>query len=232
MTWETPDGKRKLTGSEARLVRLAVASLVDLLEDSIAESQLRLANQNFEAKFSGYASHPSYGIEVVDALDCAGQVATLEKVARYLLTDTCETLELTAVHEGCVGHIFEHLKALVHQEIVSLAGGQTAWEMRTAIQEVITEVWGEHEFAAAALWEQADWNEVLEGLADRILWDRDYLMFSTLADVEPAQSNSLKRTLGIAGDFFTSVADDPTCEHVQHLIHATRRLAMKTASEE
>ena len=51
---------------------------------------------------------------------------------------------------------------------------------------------------------------IIEALADRILWDRDWEMEDLFADAIPERGRQLKQFLGIEDGYFRDIAPDPT----------------------
>jgi hypothetical protein len=155
----------------------------------------------------------------------------LEQVATFLLTDTTTPIELTAVNEATIGVIFEH----VRQEIVCEIEDDesiTRWR-QLALSAYLADVpeseepvsSGEDDWTppspTSCNWDQ--WDDVVESLADRILWDRDYELGELFMDVPPANSRLMKQSLGIEPDYFVAVAPDA---EIQDGIEATyQRLA-------
>jgi len=67
------------------------------------------------------------------------------------------------------------------------------------------------------------WDDLLDELMDRVLWDdRDYEDEEFVLDMDPELGRLLKRQMGIDGDYYTSVAPEPTDEQLA-LIRKTLR---------
>jgi hypothetical protein len=213
--WHTPCGNRTLVGAEATLVKMTLTAIVErMMEES-----------------AGYLERWEYGIALFDQLPLSQRLALLEQVATFLLTDTTTSIELTAVNEAAVGVIFEHAREEIDREIED---GQAGTEWRElALAAYAAGVSGDAELAlsdeeqlipplpASRSWEQ--WNDVIESLADRILWDRDYELGELFMDAPPSKSRLMKQSLGIDADYFAAAAPDAD---VQDGIQATyQRLA-------
>jgi len=63
---------------------------------------------------------------------------------------------------------------------------------------------------------------VVECLANRILWDGDHEIGPELVDSDPAVSQSLMNELGIAENYYTAVAPDPTDEQLDSVRRTLR----------
>ena len=86
--WRTPEGVRVLTGSEAKLFRMGLSSLVAWLdEDAEWES----------------------GVKGFDALSIPERFALLERVAVALLEDEGDPPKQTAVNEGAIAAVYAQL---------------------------------------------------------------------------------------------------------------------------
>ena len=68
------------------------------------------------------------------------------------------------------------------------------------------------------------WESVVESLADRILWDRDFEMAGSFLDTEPAKASVLKEIMGIETDYYSSVAPDGTASKVDELLREVRHI--------
>jgi hypothetical protein len=71
----------------------------------------------------------------------------------------------------------------------------------------------------------AEWDLLLECLADRILWDCDREMGDEFLDADPDASRAMMAELRIDPDYFTAVAPDPTDEE----LNAARRVLCEVA---
>jgi hypothetical protein len=56
----------------------------------------------------------------------------------------------------------------------------------------------------------AEWDCLLESLADGILWDDDWRMDDLIMDAPPEVAAECRRQLTIAEDYYTDIAPDPT----------------------
>lgn len=209
--WHTPDGDRSVTGAEADLIKAAVTDIVELVKD----------------ESSGHNEQRVYGIQLFDELTWSQRLVLLERVMTYLLTDTQETLELTAVNEAAVGAIFEHVVLKVDCEIDAFAE-ITHWRgLVLAAYESCVRGDVDHGCIPAGAGESDDetpftppgldcddkdqWRYLVESLTDRILWDRDYEMGSQFLDMSPEKSAIMKQLLGIDNDYYSLTAQQRGC---------------------
>jgi hypothetical protein len=195
--WRTSTGTRTLVGSEAELVRQLLGFVY--FQITVVCS---LADEPFES-----------GISLFDRLQASQQLALLAEVGQALLRADQPPPKLSSLREATVGMLFEVLRACVAEEIAD------EWEEEEAVRywrsmvvQVCREAGDEH--GAALLDSGADdsdaWDLVVESLADRILWDRDWEMEDLFADAIPERGRQLKRFLGIEDDYFRDIAPDPT----------------------
>jgi hypothetical protein len=197
--WHTPDGDRTLFGAEATLVKAAITGIVESIKE----------------ESSGYGDQLEYCITLFDELPDSQRLMLLERVATYLLTDTPTTLDLTAVNEAAVGVIFEHARTEIDREVASGRSAANKWRViaLAAYRECFAdddEADDESEFvpSVADCVDLQKWWELLESLANRILWDRDYELADTFLDAPPVESRTLKQMLGVDADYFAAAAPD------------------------
>jgi hypothetical protein len=225
--WHTPLGDRIVKGAEADLIRASVESMVcDIRE------------QGWDASEFGFES----GIELFDELTWPQKLAGIEQVARYLLTQTPESLDLHASNEAVVGALFENIRQNIEAEIFHQSLGNDMldqhhadafyWRGKVLAAEI------ESTSEAERLELQQDgfslpttdceclstWEMLVEGLADQILWDRDYEMAAAFMDDDPDFSANEKRMFGIDQDYFTGLTPDPREDQLDSVVFSIERL--------
>jgi hypothetical protein len=167
----------------------------------------------------------------------------LHDVAKYLLTDTETTLPLSAPLEATIAAVFVEVRDQVAIEIDFLSVGNedgSAWRhaVLAAYKAIVLAPNGDYhdgdyhdgdgrDFVAEDLPDEScedihAWEYLVDGLADVVLWDRDFEMAEGFMDVDPGVSNQRRRLLGISEDYFTSIAPDPRPDEVFDLISRTR----------
>jgi len=52
------------------------------------------------------------------------------------------------------------------------------------------------------------WAELIELVADHILWDRDFEFEELVGDVSPDRAEMIKQQLGINADYYSTIARD------------------------
>ncbi len=207
--WPTSSGLSVLTGIEAELLHV----LIDLMVDQI------------ELAFDLNSSHFT-GVFLFDSLQPTQQMGVLHQVAFALLNEDVPEPELTAINEATVYALFRELYGRIEIEIDGqrLASDEektkpdydpfaframtlAAWELGSPDGEI-----GDYEdkdyIPKLECTDLSAWEPIVENLADRILWDRDFEMEYLMADADPVQSKNLKSILGIGRGYYAAVAPD------------------------
>jgi len=211
--WHTSEGDRVLTGAEAALLKAAVAGVAERIR------------QEHVARVGQW----EYGIRLFDELPSSQRLVLLERVATYLFTETREPLDLTAVNEATVGTLFEHIRSEIELEMDDPDESDTRWrEMALAAYEEcfcadgvdVTVEEGDDFVRPAATSEDRDaWSDLVESLADRILWDRDYEMEYLFLDAAPDTTEVIKQHLGIDSDYFSAAAPDLATDQAMERVY-------------
>lgn len=229
--WHTPEGDRRLTGAEAELVRQALAIMVDRLSDNLryGDGEDRLWDS---------------GVTLFDELTATQQLIVIKQVVEHLLLETPDTLELTAVNEAAAYAIFATVAGEIEVEIDmakeplpddfgAVSEWRTFWRQRVldAYRETFPDAEGVAVGDEALLTlppaeseDVAEWTDLTEHLADRILWDRDFEMGDSFLDTDPAQAAMMKQVLGIESDYYTAIAEEARAEDAAALLASVRQI--------
>lgn len=226
--WHTPDGQRVIDGAEGELIRSSIYSLMEQLVESVSNP---------------YGDCLETGIKVFDELQMTQKLALIEKVATFLLTDTNEPLPLTAVNEAVVGAIFENIRQHVEMEVTCCtllhehlpdADEEDFFHWRRAVLDAEFATLDPSEIellqSEGFQWPTVDccelerWDELIEGLADHILWDRDYEMADSFLDDEPQMAAARKEVLGIDADYFVDLPPDTNDDCIDKVITSIEAL--------
>lgn len=234
--WHTPIGDRVISGAEAELVRASI----DVLAEEIQERGW----DNDELSFNS-------GIEIFDELTWTHKLAAIEQVARYLLTDTPDVLPLSAINEAVVGAIFENAHQMVEFEIAreaysdfgisqeeqprgDEADAYDRWYWRDLVINAVLETIDEAEIAemrsndfflpSSTCTDHDTWSNLIENLADQLLWDRDYELAAAFMDDDPAIAAAEKKIFGIDQDYFTDLPPDPRDDQMQRVVLSIHKL--------
>lgn len=197
--WHTQAGDRVLCGAEARLIRTSLGVLVDQVEMEI----------------EGISELSDFGIPIFDRLHGRQKLALLGDVGHQLLCSTDPPPPLTATNESAVAVLYKVIEEWVALEIDSEADFREMGEDPFAWRRLLLKAYQEGipddpETPAETSRDASEWEILIECLETRVLWDSDYLEEDVYADQAPETGQFLKDQMGVADDYFTGVAPDPT----------------------
>ncbi|WP_182870290.1 hypothetical protein [Stieleria mannarensis] len=226
MTWHTPSGDRYLVGEEAELVRDSLAIMVQ---------ELASCRETEEEPWS-------YGVTLFDELTWQQQLAVLGLLATNLLQETEQTLELSGVNEAAVAAVYENVAQQIELEIelqpVSPAEFRYRWRQaaldayrENEEDDVVQQESSAQDEDEASVFDidvesvEVDrWRWLVELLADRVLWDRDFEMVNEMIDAPPEHAAAMRAALGITPGYYTAIAPDPTDRQVDSLFKSLEQL--------
>ncbi len=199
--WRTDRGERILKDAEAIVFAEALSGLLD------------------EA-ISGTLDDYDLGIRCFDDLTFGQRISTLAVIGNGLLREDVPVVALTAVVEGAIAAVFQHLKYEIIYEI-DVPDFPSNWRKMTvaALREEQVE-----DIPSPISTDREEWDFQVERLIDRILWDRDYESDHIYVDHPPEKTQWLKQMARIRDDYFTAIADDLTDEEAQAQIKELRKL--------
>ena len=203
MVWRTSRGNRTLKGAEAALVRLAMANL----KDRVLEER-------------------EFPIRAFNDLTQPAKWAVMLEVARGLLSEEFEPVELTAINEAAVACMFNVVVELAQIEAEGnrlFPDEPEEFGVRHAIVQAVRRVLEEDGADLDHLpdidcEDDSEWERMVECLADAVLWDNDYQLGDVLLDEDPVEANAGKELFGIDEDYFTAIAPDPSDQEVELII--------------
>lgn len=226
MTWHTPPGDRCLVGEEAEMVRDSLSAMVQ---------ELASCRETEEEPWQ-------YGVTLFDELNWQQQLAVLDLLATNLLQQTCETLELSGINEAAVAAVYQNIAQQIELEIELHPVSPP--EFRNRWRQAVLDAYGENEDDEFVDQEMVDeetdqdsvfdidanclevdrWQWLVELLADRVLWDRDFEMVNEMIDAPPEHAAAMKAALGITSGYYTAIAPDPTDHQVDALFESLEQL--------
>jgi hypothetical protein len=233
--WSTPHGDRVIQGYEASLIRETVAVMIDELE--------LLADQT--------AFPPlEFGISVWDGLTWQQKLATLDQVLRHLLQPSLPPLPLNAIYESAVGAIFEKIKCCIEVELdIDQSEFESEFhDVDDSWRSLVLLAFDEPHYSEDGFM-SGDWIDDIEGevyptgpddtridlwfnvverLADRLLWDRDYEMEDVFADVEPDEAAAMKSYMGVSEGYYQHIAPDLRDDQVAIVINRVRAITHRS----
>jgi len=189
--WHTEHGDRVLRGAEARVF---AEGLVNLIESELAPD-----------------SDSRFGIPVFDSLTYPQKIAVFHQVAGALFLEMVPMPELTAVLEGAVAAVIQSVRWLLAEEIEGATGGDRS--LRKLVGRACRDL-GVEDVPSPSSASEEDWSFCVECLQDAILWDADYLGEDLFVDLPPERAMALKDEMGVADEYFLSVAPDPKPEQM------------------
>jgi hypothetical protein len=226
MTWHTPSGDRYLVGEEAELVRDSIATMVEELA-SCRETEEEPCH---------------YGVTLFDELTWQQQLAVLDLLATNLLQETARTLELSGINEAAVAAIYENIVQQIEFEIE--LSPACPIEFRYRWRQAVLDAFRENEDADVLMDELLAqqtrdesvfdidvsctdidrWRWLVESLADRVLWDRDFEMVNEMIDAPPERAAAMRAVLGITSSYYTAIAPDPTDHQIDALFRSLQEI--------
>ena len=205
--WPTSQGDRTLGGNEAMFVRAGVGYLRDMITAGIDLDEAHETD-----------------VELFNQLQPTQQLAIVHEVAFGLLDKTTPILELTAIREATVFVIYREVLGLIEIEIdANRKRAEPDCHIRSLVLAAFeeTQCEGESEWCDESMADDfddplptadstgiAEWERLVENLADEVLWDRDFEMETVFADCSPQKSGILKKITGIADNFFSTPSPD------------------------
>ncbi|MFG0264245.1 MAG: hypothetical protein ACF8AM_03725 [Rhodopirellula sp. JB055] len=233
--WHTSQGDRTLEGAEAELMQRLIESL---LEDLLLQ---------FDEEWQPDADWScDTGVELFDNLHSEQQIALLHDVAHHLLEPTPEGMTLSAIAEATVAALFAELHHHVEMELdLSLDVNNVHWRqlIRDAAIECLVrddllgidspsddviqadeELSTEFRIPDLHSLDSFAWSDLIESLADQILWDRDFEMASLFLDEDPRRSATRREVMGIDANYFVQIPPDPRPSEMPSLVSATQAL--------
>jgi len=149
----------------------------------------------------------------------------LATIGSGLLSKDVAPIELTAVVEGTIATVFQHLKNEIVFEIDTPEIG-TQW--REQVVAARQEAEG-LEIPKPQCDDMKEWEIEVEELSGRILWDADYKNAGLYIDHPPEKSKWLKDMSGVSDNYFLAIADDLTEEQAKAHIVELQKLCQSIA---
>ena len=208
--WRTSSGIRTLTGAEALLF---ASSLLDLIENAKDAND---CGEDYQLGISPY-----------DNLTYGQRVSVLTTIGNCLLSEEVPPVELTAVLEGTIATIFQHLKNCIQFEIDESEIG-TTW--RELVVTVRKEMEGE-EIPDPTCIDFEEWDIEVECIADCILWDADYSDDKLYMDGEPEKAQYLMQMARISDNYFMAIADDLRDDKIEDKVKELRGFCCRVIKE-
>jgi len=200
--WHTQNGDRTLKGAEAKLFAEA---LLNLVEDAILSPEI------------GY----ELGIPVFDNITYNQKISILFTISNGLFKKSVPAIKLSALNEGAIASIFEHIKNRLFFEIEE----DMKPDWRVLVRKALIQS-GEEDVPPLRSIELGEWDCCIDCLSEHILWDSDYLE-DRILDESPKSSKHLKQALGINKDYFIDIPPDPGDKETEKQLKKLKGLCIK-----
>lgn len=190
--WNTPEGTRKLTGDHAEFWKRAAMLLAEQF------AVLYEVSPDFHDYFGHGNKH------LLDELDPPTLLSLLLSVSQRLLDDSKPKDAQTAYEECLIYEVHANAIVWVDRADKSCADAQL-WKVIKRISESYRDdETGKKLYSMRC---NADIEDLLDSLADNILWDRDWEMYETFADLNPDARRDMFVQMGISGEYFSAVPE-------------------------
>ena len=199
--WRTECGDRILEGAEAVVF---AETLLSLLDDAIM------------CQFEDY----ELAVDCFDNLTYGQKISVLAIIGNGLFREDIPPVELTAVVEGAIAAVFQHLMGSITFEIDEPEFGTYWRELVIAARKEA----GVEDIPAPTCTDVEEWEFQVDGLSDRILWDADYESGPIFMDRPPDMTQWLKEMARIPDNYYTAIADDLTDEEAAATIKELKKL--------
>ena len=206
--WRTECGDRILEGSEGIVFAEA---LWDLIEEA---NLIELDDYHL-------------GVNAFDVLTYGQKISALSIIANGLLREDVPSVELTAVVEGAIAAVFEHLKTLIVVEIDMPELGARWREMVVTVRKEAES----EDIPLPTCKDLKEWDIEVESLAEAILWDADYDDDHIYMDHPPENSKWLRSMARISDNYYQSIVDDLDEPDIETKIAELRKLCRSICSK-
>jgi len=187
--WKTPEGTRKLSGAERRIFIIGLISKTDSLfahgtaDDDFTELEAGVLNQ-FPAQDRPWI---------------------LFLVAEDLLGDGVPP-KAFAWNDAAVWESFERLRALVEISIEEPEESDRIFYRQSILDALMERMPDEKDlFPDLRSEDMEEWDDCVEWLMDKVLWDRDFELYDAFADSGGKKVKAIKEFAGIDEDYFTEM---------------------------
>lgn len=225
--WHAPGGEKTFSGPYALVLAYGIHSLTE----------------HFEYCYDVDEDDHRIGYRAFAELTLEQKIWTLHQVAFGLLDKRTPVISLAAYFEAGVATIFHEVVGKVELEIdyVKEDGKPLSWhfDTRRAILAVHDEAGrneppfleADEERLRLECDEIAPWKTAVEFLENAVLWDADYDMETTV-DMSPEEDATVKKRLGIAGEYYTAIPHDPKKPEALKLLKEAEKLCERVIKRE
>ncbi len=248
--WHTSRGDRTLVGPESNLISAAIDSMIDelliRLDDSFEDDQpfhqghyglvaydsltvsqrvgilhdvaRHLLTETSSVMPLSAAAEAAVAAIFIEIRDCVIIEIDLSEDAEpvdWRQLQFWRRMVLRAARDVLIGSTFAESSAMDATQRDGTSG------------ELVVEDVGQLAFPEPSSRDRGRWSQLIDQLADTILWDRDFELADCFLDADPGVSSQRRRLLGIEDDYFTRVAPDPRPEDLEELVYKTRDIVRR-----
>lgn len=206
--YNTPNGERILLGAERRLFEESLGMIVDDL--SVGDGE--------------------FGVVGFDELQWGQKLFALYRAGRALLQPDEPAPEITAFLAAAVATVYQHVQAMIEQEIDDPAFAPSPPSWRELVIEAARESDSLERLPRPTSRNKDEWEVAVECLADNVLRDRDFELGVHL-DADPAESRKVKALMGVSENYYTAVPYDPPDDQLNLYIDALKGLTPRGRGE-
>ena len=135
--------------------------------------------------------------------------------------------ELTAVMEGTVATVIYNISGMLEEEIENAPNDTSFRALVSQACRELTEGEDDIDWPADSCDDMEEWDFCMEILHDGILWDTDYIGEENYIDLPPEASEALKQCMGVAPEYFSAIAPDPTPAQLEVLSEELELLCLE-----
>ena len=187
--WNTSRGIRTLKGPEARLFRNMVAFMLDQMREQLRDL--------------GREEPVCAGVAVFDTLTLAQQIAALAEVVPALLDDKISAPPFQAVHDAAIYAVFMYY-SILFEDLTPKHSRSDRRELLAVARQLDYE-----DLPPVTSKDGQVWEDLLDRLADAILYDRDFEMEAYTADLPPEKAKALHTFMGVTPSYHAHIPPDP-----------------------
>jgi hypothetical protein len=231
------NGDRVLVGAELTVFAHGVASIVDLVYETLRTVSLDapLTDDELDTPISGFVDT---SVRLVSQMSFRELVATSYQVLRCLADATVAAPPLTAVNESMIAAVFDHVLGDIVCEIElsrnlekqrsrdcpmrhKTLAACTETGIIAGMKEAYTESGSEgpvHWPMTAKNRSRDKWESLIEQLKDRVLMDRDYEMYDEVADIPPDKRAVLEAQFGVPEGYYSAIPETATAGQVMEYL--------------
>ncbi|VTS01902.1 Uncharacterized protein OS=Singulisphaera acidiphila (strain ATCC BAA-1392 / DSM 18658 / VKM B-2454 / MOB10) GN=Sinac_1675 PE=4 SV=1 [Gemmata massiliana] len=190
--WRMHDGDRVLTEAEWEVF----ATGLDLLRSQI------------ETDVSAQSDDTDTGIAAFDRLTGEQKLALLAEVAHAVRDPAAPIPRHTAANEGAIMAVLDSFRDMLQSEVEENEAGRADLR-RCLLGTFANEETHPEKLPRATSEDWEAWELLFEGVADRLLWDRDFELGDHFLDLPPNDAREKLRLAGIDSDYYLSAPPEP-----------------------